>query len=68
MVKPNPHIFHLTFEQIGYPASHCLVIDDSEQNIQVAQDLGCLTIHFKSPLQLKTDLQHFGIQINHSEP
>jgi len=66
MVKPDPQIFDLTFNQIGYPASECLVIDDSEQNIRVAQDLGCLTIHFRSPLQLKTELQRLGIETNHS--
>jgi 2-haloacid dehalogenase len=62
MVKPDPRIFNLTFEQIGHPAGECLVIDDSEANIRVAQDLGCRAIHFRSPLQLKAELEYLGIE------
>jgi 2-haloacid dehalogenase len=67
MAKPDPQIFDLTFKEIGYAPGECLVIDDSPQNIQAAQQLGCLTIHFQSPLQLKTELQRLGIDTNHSE-
>jgi 2-haloacid dehalogenase len=62
MVKPDPRIFDLTFEQIGHPAGECLVIDDSEANIRVAQNLGCRAIHFRSPLQLKAELELLGIE------
>jgi 2-haloacid dehalogenase len=61
MVKPDPRIFALTFQQIGHPAGECLLIDDSAPNIRVAQELGCRTIHFQSPLQLKVELQQSGI-------
>ena len=61
IVKPDPQIFTLLFEQIGRPAGECLVIDDSHQNIRAAQQMGCLTIHFQSPVQLELELTKLGI-------
>jgi 2-haloacid dehalogenase len=64
IAKPDPRIFELTFKKIGYSASRCLVIDDSQQNIEIATQMGCLTIHFQSPHQLKAELNSLGIAIN----
>ena len=55
LVKPDPAIFKLTLE-IHRTASECLLIDDSETNINVAKKIGFITIHFKSPEQLRTEL------------
>lgn len=57
LIKPEPEIFELCLQRIGKPASQCLLIDDSEANIIVAQKIGIDTIHFESPEQLKRELQ-----------
>ena len=64
MAKPDPRIFHLLLERIGRPASECLIIDDSAENITVACELGFRTIHHQSPEQLKRELNQLGILTN----
>jgi 2-haloacid dehalogenase len=61
LIKPNPAIFHLLLQKIGKPANECLLIDDSDKNISVANQLGFATIHFSSPVQLEAELAHLGI-------
>lgn len=61
LVKPELAIFNLLLTRIGRPASECLLIDDSDKNISVARELGFKTIHFKSAIQLKSDLSRIGI-------
>jgi len=60
-VKPNPAIFDLLLEKIEKRAHDCLFIDDSAANIQQADRMGFVTIHFKSPSQLENGLVQMGI-------
>lgn len=60
-VKPEPEIYHILLERVGRPAQECLFIDDSLPNIQQANTMGFVTIHFESSEQLKTDLEEMGI-------
>lgn len=55
--KPDPSIFNLLLNKIGYSAPECLLIDDSKPNIDSAKKLGIATIHFSSPKKLQTELQ-----------
>jgi 2-haloacid dehalogenase len=57
LIKPEPEIFELCLQRIGKPAGQCLLIDDSEANINVARKIGFDTVHFESPEQLKRELQ-----------
>lgn len=61
MVKPEPAIYNLLLEKIGKPPGECLFIDDSFPNIQQADRMGFVTIHFKSPSQLEDELTQMGI-------
>ncbi len=61
MIKPDPAIFNLLLNKIGYPSRNCLLIDDSQANIVTAKSLGFNTIHFKSPTQLQSELQRFQL-------
>jgi 2-haloacid dehalogenase len=63
IAKPDPQIFRLLFERIERAAEECLLIDDSLRNVETAQQLGCQTIHFKSPTQLKMELARMGISL-----
>lgn len=55
--KPDPAIFKLILNKSGFSASQCVLIDDSQSNIDTANQIGFFTIHFISPDQLQTDLQ-----------
>lgn len=57
MIKPEPEIFEFFLQRIGKSAKDCLFIDDSEANIVAARKFGFDTVHFKSPEQLKTELE-----------
>jgi 2-haloacid dehalogenase len=57
LIKPEPEIFEFFLEKIDTPAAQCLFIDDSAANIAAAQSIGFDTVHFKSPEQLKMELE-----------
>ncbi|MFI1013026.1 HAD family hydrolase [Streptomyces sp. NPDC020965] len=40
MRKPEPAIFHLVLDKLGVPATKCVFLDDSEENLAVAHSLG----------------------------
>lgn len=60
-VKPGPEIFQILLERIGRPAQECLFIDDAPPNIQQAQRLDFVVIHFRSPEQLESELRNLKI-------
>lgn len=59
--KPDPAIFKLLLNKTGCRAPECVLIDDSPANIETANVLGFVAIHFKSPEQLKTELQMLNL-------
>ena len=61
MKKPDPEIYQLMLSRYQIDAPKSVFIDDSERNIVGAKKLNINGIHFKSPRQLKTDLEEFGI-------
>ena len=61
LIKPDPAIFNLTLKAIHRTARECLLIDDSEANIITAKKMGFVTIHFKSPEQLRTELHQLNL-------
>ncbi len=61
LAKPDPRIFQLLLETIHQPADACLLIDDSARNITAARELGFRTIHFRSPEQLRAELEGLGL-------
>jgi 2-haloacid dehalogenase len=56
MAKPDARIFTLLLDRINRRPSQCVMIDDSEKNISVANELGFRTIHYRSTEQLKDEL------------
>ena len=55
--KPDPAIFELLLNKTGYAACECVLIDDAESNIDTAKSLGFISILFRSPAQLRSELQ-----------
>ncbi len=64
LVKPDPKIFHLLLQEINRDPDDCIFIDDTQENIQIAQELGFEGILFSSPLQLRDQLEHLGVLQN----
>jgi putative hydrolase of the HAD superfamily len=54
--KPNPHIYRIMLAQLKVTASEVVFIDDTLENIEVAQSLGIPCIHFKSTDQMISEL------------
>ncbi|MGB8192190.1 MAG: HAD family phosphatase, partial [Chitinophagaceae bacterium] len=61
--KPFPQIYQLLIDRFGINPSTSIYIDDNARNLEPAQQLGFHTIHFKSPEQLREELNKSGIEI-----
>jgi 2-haloacid dehalogenase len=60
-VKPEPEIYQILLDKIGRPAQECLFIDDSLPNIQQAEKLGIMGIHFQAAEQLRLELRKLNL-------
>lgn len=61
MKKPDLRIYHLTLNRYNIEAETAVFIDDSQRNIDAAKQLNIHGIHFKSPEQLRKDLELMDI-------
>lgn len=56
LIKPDPAIYTLALDRLGYEAEECVFIDDREVNVKAAQELGIRGIVFQSKSQTINDL------------
>ncbi|WP_417429695.1 HAD family hydrolase [Kiloniella sp.] len=61
LAKPDPRIYHRLLSDFSLKAEECVFIDDREDNIMVAKDLGFKAIHFTEPALMNKALQEFGV-------
>ena len=61
-MKPAPGIYRYAVEISGHHPSSALFIDDKPENCAAARALGMQAIVFRSPSQLRRDLDNLGIQ------
>ncbi|MGB8214740.1 MAG: HAD family phosphatase [Anaerolineales bacterium] len=61
LVKPDPAIFHLLLQKINRQPQECLLVDDSQKNVETAQMMGFVTHHFTNPARLVLKLQQMAI-------
>jgi putative hydrolase of the HAD superfamily len=54
--KPSPEIFELILKEYDLNPAHTLFIDDSEQHIATANQLGIQTIHLTPDLTIEKDI------------
>jgi putative hydrolase of the HAD superfamily len=59
--KPDIQIYQLVMEITQRKPSACVMIDDRELNLEIAREVGLLTIHVKNLDQLKQDLARLGV-------
>ena len=63
LLKPEAEIFHALIDKCGLIASETAFLDDTEENIIMAQKLDFKVIHFKCPEQATEELRLFGVKL-----
>ena len=58
MKKPDPRLYHVLCDRFSVNPTAAVFIDDSYPNIIAAHELGFKVVHFQTPEQLKSELQH----------
>lgn len=62
MVKPDPEIFKLLIRRRDLDVRRTVLIDDSADNVAIADQLGFATIHFnQATTDLRTELLRLGL-------
>lgn len=62
VIKPDKKIYELAIQKLKVKPEECLFIDDQEDCLKPARELGMETILFKSVPQLKEELKKRGIK------
>jgi len=60
-VKPDEEIYRLALEKVGLKPEKCVVIDDRQNCLVVAEILGFKTIKFENNNKFKKDLESLGV-------
>jgi FMN phosphatase YigB (HAD superfamily) len=61
MCKPAPEIYRRALEELGVKAREALYIDDIEENVQAARELGMPALRFTGVDELKGELRTPGL-------
>ena len=64
VIKPDPRIFRILCERYRVAPESAVFIDDVAANAAAASALGIHGIHFRSPAQLRRDLEACGLLPN----
>lgn len=57
MAKPDPRIFHLALDGLEVSPIESVFIDDFEENIKAAKEIGMRAVLFRDPEQIITELR-----------
>jgi 2-haloacid dehalogenase len=57
VIKPDPEIFKLLLSRFDLRPERTLLIDDSAANVEAASGLGMHALQFRSPAQLREELE-----------
>ena len=68
LIKPSPEIYRLFLKRYGLKAEECVFIDDREENVQGAINVGMQGIVFKTYEQASNELKQILAECNYSEP
>ncbi|MEW2490555.1 HAD-IA family hydrolase [Streptomyces sp. NPDC048411] len=67
--KPEPEIFRLVLKELGLTAEECVFVDDTEQYLPPAAELGFATVHAVEPARTVTALETLlGIPLTDKDP
>lgn len=57
LVKPDPRIYQMALDALGVPAQEAIFVDDFKENIQGAEDVGMIGLHFQKVDEVMERLQ-----------
>jgi epoxide hydrolase-like predicted phosphatase len=57
IMKPDPRIYHLALERLDVSADEAIFLDDFIENIDAANALGMIGVHFQSSVQAQRDIR-----------
>ncbi len=60
LIKPDQKLYHLLLDRYNLKAENTIFIDDNLKNINAAEDIGLIAIHFENSSQLEAKLQSIG--------
>ena len=64
LTKPDPQMFGCFLERYGLQAESCVFIDDAEENVTAARELGFAGIVFRGYDALVKELQAAGVEVD----
>ena len=64
LTKPDPRMFRCFLERFGLRPEECAFIDDTEENVTAARELGFEGIVFRTYDALLAELRTAGVEIN----
>jgi FMN phosphatase YigB (HAD superfamily) len=59
--KPNPKIYQILLERYRLLPEESIFVDDRQENVDAAKDLGILTVLFQTAQQVREDLKTLGV-------
>ena len=61
--KPEPEMYQFALQQADAPPHATVYVDDLEENVSAARDLGIPSIHFTDGLKLEQELRAAGLHV-----
>jgi HAD superfamily hydrolase (TIGR01509 family) len=59
--KPDPEIYRILLERYHLQAAESVFIDDRQDNVAAAKDLGIHAVLFQTAQQVRRDLKTLGV-------
>lgn len=63
VIKPDPEIYWIALKRMRLFPENCLFIDDRQDNLNTAAEIGMYTILFQNANQLKNEMYSLGISL-----
>lgn len=59
MAKPDPRIYHLAADRLGVRPGEAIFVDDVLRNVEAAQAVGMLAVHFRDTAQAVAEIERY---------
>ena len=62
--KQEKELYLATVQKLGTTSDHCVFVDDKQENLEIAKELGMETIFFQNAEQLASELRELGVNLD----
>ena len=63
VIKPSPEIYRIALKRMQSLPENCIFVDDRQENLNTAAEMGIHTILFQNAEQLKNEMFRLGVNI-----